>query len=47
MARADDSAFFLENSLRSRGFEKATVDWSLVDNSSGGQNIVLTVDEGP
>ncbi len=46
MARADDLAFFLENSLRDRGFRSATVNWELV-GETGTRRIVLTVDEGP
>lgn len=46
MARADDVAYFLENSLRERGYEEASVDWKLVDGAGGGQVIVLTVFEG-
>ena len=45
MARADDLAFFLENSLRDRGFKSASVDWKLVD-SEGVKKILLSVDEG-
>ncbi len=46
MARADDAAYFLENALRERGYEEATVDWKLVDGANGGKVIVLTVFEG-
>ena len=45
MARADDLAFFLENSLRDRGYKSATVDWKLTGESES-KKIVLTVDEG-
>lgn len=45
MARADDLAFFLENSLRDRGFRRATVEWEIIEGS-GGKVIQLTVEEG-
>lgn len=46
MARADDVAFFLENALRERGYEEATVDWKLVDEGGEDKIIVLSVFEG-
>ena len=45
MARADDLAFFLENSLRDRGFTRATVEWKIIDGSEG-EIIQLAVEEG-
>jgi len=46
MARADDVAYFLENALRERGYEEATVDWKLEDGADGVKVIILTVFEG-
>lgn len=46
MARADDVAYFLENALRERGYEEATVDWKLANGAAGEKIIILTVFEG-
>ena len=40
-ARADDAAFFLQRSLRNRGYDTAAVDWKLV-----GDSVVLEINEG-
>ncbi|MDF1740158.1 MAG: hypothetical protein P1U86_13430 [Verrucomicrobiales bacterium] len=41
MAKADDVSYFLENALRDRGYQNATVEWKL-----DGDRILLTVSEG-
>ncbi len=44
-ARADDVAYFLENAMRDRGYDKAVVDWK-VQGDEPDQIILLTVNEG-
>lgn len=45
-ARADDLAFFLENSMREQGYSDATVDWK-VEGEGDAARIRLIASEGP
>ena len=45
MAQADDLAYFLENAMRERGYESASVDWKIVGEGEQ-ERIVLEVSEG-
>lgn len=45
MAQADDLAYFLENAMRERGYDRASVDWK-IQGDEDEKRIVLEVSEG-